>query len=188
MAQQRIFVAFEISEELRSAGREIIRQLSEVADDVRWVKPENMHVTLKFLGEVEDRELHDVCRAVSGAVAGLSGFSLPCRSVGAFPNVKRPATLWMGLDDPHNELRHLHGRIEESTAAIGFAQEHRPYRGHITLGRIRSRRENEPLSRMLTGLADRELADLSVNELVVFSSELERGGPVYTAISRIPLK
>lgn len=188
MAQLRTFVAFEISEELRDAGRDVIRQLSEVADGVRWVKPQNMHVTLKFLGEVEDRELNDVCRAVSGAAAGLSSFSLDCRSVGAFPNTKRPATLWMGLDDPHDQLHHLQGRIEESAAAIGFAQEHRPYRGHITLGRIRTRRENGPLTTMLNEMANREFADFSVNELIVFSSEMERSGPVYTAISRIPLK
>lgn len=188
MSLVRTFIAIEVSQQIRSEGANLIRELSDVAGNARWVQTENIHLTLKFLGEVEDRELHTVCKA-AGAVARTNAqFSIECRSVGAFPSLANPGTIWMGVDDAHQQLGKLHSELEDAMADLGFPAEHRPYQGHLTLGRMRSKRvRNAELSSMIENLADREFGTIAVRELTVFSSELERRGPTYTVLARCPL-
>ena len=186
MALIRTFLAVEISDEVRSKAESLIGTLSGLAEGVRWVRPENLHITLQFLGEVEDRELNDICRRVAQAASQVPAFSCDCRGIGAFPDLRRPSTVWIGVDGPEDMLE-LHRRIEGAMAELGFPRERRPYRPHLTLGRIRRRTGNLALAEMIGGLSDTDFGSFSVNEVVAFSSELERGGPVYTTLARCPL-
>ncbi len=188
MAQVRTFVAIECSEHLRSSCEQAVAKLSDVVDGARWVQPENIHLTLKFLGEVEDRELHAVCQKVGEAAQTVSKFDVACRSVGAFPSVERPSTIWIDVVDSNDHVMELQQKVAESLSDLGFPIERRPFKAHLTIGRTRSRDSGNPeWLKIVERYANREFGLLSVKEVVVFSSELERRAPVYTALARCPL-
>lgn len=184
----RTFVAVEISEGIRSAAAKMIRQLAKCDANVRWVDPEKMHLTLKFLGEVDALEIPDVCRAVEEAVAGVSGFSFDVSGVGAFPKVERPRTIWLGVTSGVEELGQLHKAIENSLHKLGYPPENRRFSPHLTLGRVKhAGPELAELSEVIVSLADQSAGTVAVDEVTVFSSELTREGPVYQPLSHAPL-
>lgn len=184
----RTFVAVEISEAVRSAAGKIIRQLAKCDANVRWVEPENMHLTLKFLGEVGSLELPDVCRAVEEAVAEVPGFTFDVGGVGAFPKVDRPRTIWLGVTSGIEELSELHKAIENTLYKLGYPPENRRFSPHLTLGRVKhAGPELAELSERISSLADQRAGTAAVDEVTVFSSELTREGPVYQPLSHAPL-
>jgi 2'-5' RNA ligase len=188
MARLRTFVAVESTDEIQLAAERLIRQLSSVSQGVRWVAPANIHLTLKFLGDVDEREVYRVCQSVAKAAAADEPFQVLCRGTGAFPSPQRPRTIWMGVDDHQERLAGLQRRIEEELETLGFPGDSRQFHGHLTLGRIRYNRQDvEELSQALQGRADVEFGWLPLDEVVVFASELAAGGPRYTALGRCSL-
>lgn len=188
MHRIRTFVAVDSNSSVQSEAERVIAELQAQDAGVRWMAPENIHLTLKFLGDVDDRELHLVCRRTADVAASTHVFSVGCRSLGAFPSNARPNTIWIGVDDSQNQLRALQSRLETELAEIGFPVERRPFKPHITLGRVSSRRTPHPeLAQIIAVSRESEFGVLQVDELVVYSSELRRGGPVYTVIGRCPL-
>ena len=188
MSLVRTFVAIRCSEKLAQSCGQAIVGLQEVVDGVRWVEPENIHLTLKFLGEVEDRELHAVCRRVAEAAKTHMSFSVVCRGVGAFPSIDRPNTIWIGVEDSDELLAALQRDVEEALIDLGFPAERRPYKPHLTLGRTKSRRNQDVAwEDYVNRNATREIGELSVDQVTVFSSELERRGPLHTPLAHCPL-
>lgn len=188
MALIRTFIAIECSDRLCDACGSAIRELEPVVDGARWVRHENIHLTLKFLGDVEDRELHTVCQQLESVTQGWDVFSVACRGIGAFPNVDKPNTIWIGIEDPDEALVKLQMAVAESFAQLGFPVERRPYKPHITLGRTRTRRFQRPeWQQMVDRYAKHEFGLLKVDNVTVFSSELERRGPTYTPLARYPI-
>lgn len=188
MSLIRTFVAVDCSEKLRVACGKVSQELGEVMDGARWVDAENIHLTLKFLGEVEDRELPAVCNKVKLAIQGLPSFGVTCRSIGAFPNVQKPNTVWVDVLDPHGAICSLQTKIAESLEQLGFPLERRPYKPHLTLGRTKSRQEQSPeWFAAVDRYAEYEFGPLHVGQVVVYSSELERRRPIYTPLARYPL-
>lgn len=188
MSRVRTFIAIEPGEPIQAAGEELAHRFSKSVDGVRWVQKDNIHLTLKFLGDVEDRELHSVCKAAANVAKKVKHFSLAAKSVGAFPSNEKPSTIWIGATDKDQKLNQLHSSLEDALADIGFPVERRPFKGHLTLGRARSSRGGNPaLSELIEQYADHEFGVIAVKELVVFSSELSRTGPTYTTIGRCPL-
>jgi 2'-5' RNA ligase len=184
----RTFVAVEIEEGIRRAAARLVEFLRTASADVTWVAPHKMHLTVKFLGDVAAEKIPEVCQTVARAVAGLEPFDLEIRGVGAFPNAARPRTLWLGTGAGVSQLAVLVERIETVLAELGFAREGRPFHGHLTLGRVRRLGPAlAALTRMLEERADLELGQTPIREVVVFSSQLDRGGPIYEALSRTPL-
>lgn len=185
----RTFVAVEIDDAVREMAAELVRELSSAGGDVKWVAPENMHLTVKFLGEVDSREVHEVCRAVASAAEQVAPFSLEFRGAGAFPNIRRPRTLWLGAGEGSEALAGLAKRVEKALQQIGYPKEGRRFHAHLTLGRVR--RGGAKLARLgelLGQYADFEAGRTDVRKLVVFSSTLQRGGPAYDALARAELK
>ena len=185
MSRLRTFVAIEPSQSVLDAGAQLIREFSQSVDSVRWVRPENIHLTLKFLGEVEDRELHAVCKITAQSAEQFSAFSLQAQAVGAFPSLEKPSTVWIGVEQDQR-LLDLQKHLESGLAELGFPVERRPFRGHLTLGRARSRKSPE-LRELIEAHQSQEFGLLEVKELVVFASELGRQGPTYTVLGRCPL-
>jgi 2'-5' RNA ligase len=147
-----------------------------------------MHLTLKFLGDVAAEKTPQVCDTAAEAVAGLEPFDLEIRGVGAFPNAARPRTIWVGTGSGEAQLAKLAERLEKALTELGFAREDRAFHGHLTLGRVRRpSRALAALTPMLQQRADLALGRTAVREFVVFSSQLERGGPIYEALRRVPL-
>ncbi len=184
----RTFVAVETSEAVRAAAAKLIRKFARCDANVRWVEPENMHLTLKFLGDVDALEIPDVCRAVEQAVAEVPGFSFNVAGAGAFPKIERPRTLWLGVTSGAEELIELNKQIEKGLKTLGYPPDNRRFSPHLTLGRVkRTGPELDELSELITSLADHPVGTTAVDEVTVFSSELTREGPVYQALSHAAL-
>ncbi len=188
MAKLRTFVAIEIPQEVRHRSTQMVHAMAQATDSVRWVDTDNLHVTLKFLGDVEDRDIYSVCRAASNSVVSLEPFSVSCRGIDAFPSRGRPKTVWLGIDDDELKLTNLFARLDVELSNIGYPREPRKYIPHLTLGRIQHGRRNlGDLVAIMESLAERSAGNLPVESLTVFTSELHRSGPVYTVVGRAPL-
>jgi 2'-5' RNA ligase len=185
MSRIRTFVAIEATDEIRSAAERVIRKLAGDSGFVRWVEPHNLHLSLKFLGDVEDRDVYGVCAAIQRVAADHASFHIECCSLGAFPCVQRPRTIWMGVRDEADRLTSLQGSVEDALCELGFPVEARQFQGHLTLGRIRARpRETAQLQDAMQLYSETEFGNLPVDELIVYASELTREGPHYTVLGR----
>jgi 2'-5' RNA ligase len=181
----RSFIAVDLGAEVRAALGRLTRSFDGAGADVRWVRPEGMHATLKFLGGVEAPRLERVRDAVAGAAAGHPVMHMHVRGLGAFPSLRRPRVLWAGLDCPG--LADLAGAIDGAVAAAGFEAEERPFNAHVTLARVRSLRGWEKLSSEVQEHAEDDFGRVDVAAIVVYRSTLQRDGAVYTPLWTIPL-
>jgi 2'-5' RNA ligase len=187
MARIRTFLAVELCDEVRRRSAELIKSLRSDGDDIKWVEPHNLHFTLNFLGDVNDTEVHDVCRVAAEAAARVPLFELECAGLGAFPHVGNPRTIWLGVREGAESMCRLQEALTAGLADLGFPPEHRQYKPHLTLGRSRRDGRTRGLSSRLSELAETEAGRCIVEEVVVFSSVLEPTGPVYHALAHAPL-
>lgn len=187
MSRLRTFIAVELNDDIRARLISLQQLLGRTGADVKWVEPDNLHITLLFLGEVDERALNDVCGAVTEACATVPPFFLSVQRLGSFGNPRRPRTLWTGVREGHEELVGLHDKIEKPLLNLGYRREDRAYTPHITLGRVRSERGVEGLIRALGTQANWLGGEAEVSEVVVMSSELLPEGPVYSILSRAEL-
>ena len=128
----RTFVAVEISGPIRARAAGLIAALQATAADVKWVEPHNLHLTLKFLGEVHQRDIAALCQAVSRGAAEVEPFALEVRGAGAFPTAARPRTVWLGAAEGAEQMVVLHDRVEDVLAELGYRKEHRRFQTHLT--------------------------------------------------------
>jgi len=176
----RVFVGVEIGPAVRRRAAELIAALRGTSANVKWVDPPLLHWTLKFLGEVPQRDAVGVCRAISGAVAGLAPFSLEVRGAGAFPTAARPRTVWLGAADGAEAMIALHDRVDAALEPLGFRREHRRFQPHLTIGRVRG---DGPgileLGQMILQRAEFDAGGMTVQAATVFQSTLLPDGPIY---------
>jgi 2'-5' RNA ligase len=185
MARVRTFIGVAIGESIRKNAVALQQSLAKSGAAVKWVESENLHVTLLFLGEVNERELAALCRTVSAAVASEPPFTLRVGGVGAFPNARRPKTIWVGITEGADELIRLHARIEPLLLELGcYRSEGRAYSPHLTLGRVKAEADGHLLAAELPRYRDWSGGQTVVDEVVLFASELRREGPVYTVLGR----
>lgn len=184
----RTFVAVDVSEETRARAGRLLGELAAADSKVKWVDPRNLHVTLKFLGDVDTRELGEVCAAVAAAVREAPPFDFCVRGCGAFPTTDSPRTIWLGVEDGADELIALHEMLEKGLAGMGFRREQRRFRPHLTLGRVRNNPAGlDELMAILEENRDLVAGVTGVDEVKVYSSELNREGPAYEMLSTATL-
>ncbi len=183
----RTFLALDVSSEVRSKAGQLIRRLSDVRGKISWVRPEQLHLTLKFLGDVDARELPEVCNAVAAVAGDQAPFDFEVKGAGAFPAATRPRTIWLGVTVGVPELRALHLRLDRELGRLGFRSEGRQFQPHLTIGRVRSADGAEELADLLATHADFFAGVCSADELVVYSSDRQPTGPVYEPVSVSPL-
>ena len=184
----RTFVAVEIGAAIRARAGQLIETLAAAGADVKWVEPQNLHLTLQFLGEVAVAEIPQVCAAVGRGTAAIGPFELEVRGAGAFPHPGRPKTIWLGAGSGQQQMIALHDAVEAALGKLGFRKEHRRFEPHLTLGRVRSGGPAvTELGQALRGQADFQAGTCHVAEVVVFSSELQPAGPLYSALGRAAL-
>jgi RNA 2',3'-cyclic 3'-phosphodiesterase len=184
----RVFCAVELPDEVRSRAAERMRRLRAEFPGVRasWEKPEKLHITLKFLGELEPARVEALSNAAARAVAGVEPFELTVDEPGAFPPHGQPRVLWLGILDDSGRLAFMHRALETACAAAGFGRESRAFKPHLTLARLRSPQGARELAAAHRD-APFEPQSFGVSELVVMRSELGPGGSRYTPLSRHPL-
>jgi 2'-5' RNA ligase len=189
MPRTRTFIGVDISEGTRGRAAALQQSLAQTGAEVKWASPEGMHVTLLFLGEVDDRELHVICRAVQEVAAREPAFTLAVSGVGAFPNARRPKILWAGIAQGEDALRRLYDDLETRMLDLGcYRKEERGYTPHLTLGRVKAERDGLALAPELAKRQEWDGGSTTVDEVLVYSSDLTRDGPVYTVIGRGELK
>lgn len=184
----RTFIAVELSDELRRRAADLIEKLQAAQADVKWVAVHNLHITLNFLGDVPESEIVPICQAVAAVSAETAPFELEVVGAGAFPNLHRPRTIWLGAGAGQESLCRLQERIEKALRPLGFKPESRSFSPHLTVGRVRA--PSPALARLtdlLNQYADRRVGQSRIHDVVVFSSQLERGGPIYEALGRCEL-
>jgi len=184
----RTFAAVEINAAIRGAAEDLIQSLSSAGADVKWVEPHNMHLTLKFLGEVPSQQIPRICDSVAKATAKVEPFEFEVRGAGAFPNAARPRTLWLGAGAGEEAMITLHGHVEKALMKLGYRKEHRRFHPHLTIGRVRRGGPGvEQLGQLLSEQAELQAGTITVKHVVIFSSELNRTGPIYQALGRAKL-
>jgi RNA 2',3'-cyclic 3'-phosphodiesterase len=189
MGTIRTFIAIDIAPVIKAAATKQIRELQKFVSDYRWVDVPQMHITLKFLGNVLDREIPDLCRKVEGAVQESPIFDVGFCGLGAFPAPDRPRVLWMGIDDPEGEFSRLSRRLDQALADMGFQPEKRDFKAHLTLGRCQTvPRRSRALEDYFERQRDVEFGHMEVDQVIIYSSFLERQGPTYTPMDTIDLR
>jgi 2'-5' RNA ligase len=181
----RVFCAAELPEHVRARMHRHIQRLREDVPDVAasWSRVENVHLTLKFFGNVEVNRVQAISEAAARTVKEFSAFQIEIGKTGVFPRPSRAQVLWIGVSDPSGKLSALQQRFEEECAAEGFAREDRPYRPHLTIARIR---KPEGARRLADAHLSMQFESIPVTltEVIVFRSELSSKGSKYTPISR----
>jgi 2'-5' RNA ligase len=188
----RTFVAVLLPDNLRNKafefGTSLRRELGDADGKlVKWVDRDNLHVTIKFLGEVTEERLGDVFDRVEAAARQLAPFDLEIGGAGAFPSKRRPSVLWIGSVGGSDALAELASLVEDSLEEIGFAREHKAFHGHVTLGRLRKGSKPLPLAEALAAAELGILGSSRVDSISVMKSELRPGGPIYSVLRRADL-
>ena len=185
----RSFLAFELPVEIREQIRVISKELKKMALPVRWVKVDNIHLTILFLGSVDEDTISDIEEKVNVVVKGFSAFKTKLNAVGAFPHWKRPRVIWIGLNGDIGRLSNLRNELQEELKALGFIPEKRPFRPHLTLGRFKGPIDrDEDMKWILDRYRDINSDLYQLNELILYKSDLKPDGPVYTKMATWPLR
>jgi 2'-5' RNA ligase len=192
MQNIRTFIAVEVGNNVKARAADLIKRLKKSEADVRWVTTENLHITLKFLGDVPNVEVPDICRHVSEAVADFEPFEIEFRGAGAFPDAARPKTVWIGVapGEGFERLSALNDAIEERLKeALGFPKERRRFQPHLTIGRVNSfNAAQDLLGEMIAQQAEFDASLAEIDEVLTFASFLDRTGPTYNVMGRAELK
>ncbi len=187
----RAFIPIELPEEIRKRLDQVISHLQESLADVqvRWVPALNIHLTLKFLGDVSSANYEVLTKILQVEAAEYRPFELSIGSLGAYPNLRRPRVIWVGIEAP-NELHMLQRRIDSETARLGYASEKRRFSPHLTLGRVSRNatpRDIQTISKILSEDEVGFLGVARVEAIHLYRSDLKPGGAVYTRLFTAPL-
>jgi len=187
----RCFIAIDIDEQIRKALANLQDELQGKADikrsDAKWVNPENIHLTLKFLGEIKDEQVVDVCNITKDVASGHESFELHIESVGHFGG-RSAKVLWVGTGQNIDKLLQLQQDLERHLDLAGWPREARKFSGHLTLCRIRNARAGIKLAQLARDYKDFKLGTMPADSVSVYQSQLTPQGPVYTVLGKYELK
>jgi len=187
----RVFIAIDIDEAIRRSLGDLQQELASKAGtkkgDVKWVRPENIHLTLKFLGEIKDEQVVDVCKIVKDVSDKHKKFELDIETVGSFGG-KSARVLWVGVGQGSENLLQLQNDVEQRLASAGWPAEARKFTGHLTLCRIRNFKAGAKLATMTGEYSDFKLGSMPADSVSVYQSQLTPTGPIYTVLGDYKLQ
>lgn len=187
----RTFIAIELPGQIRDFLAHIEERLIATHADVKWVEPKNIHLTLKFLGEIDEKK-HERINLILDEVAGQKpSYKIRISSIGAFPKLDSPRVIWVGVDSGDKETKELAKALEEKIQKIGIPKEDRAFSSHITIGRTRSTKDRDKLVQELNNLGSKfsaENLEFSVNKITLYKSTLTPQGPIYEVLKEASLK
>ncbi len=180
----RSFLAFELPEFVKEELSGLIRSFNRGVSKVRWVKRENMHLTVLFLGNINEETIPAMAEDISDICERFSPFIVRMKGVGCFPNIRNPKVIWVGIDGEIERMAKFYESLVMNLSKYGIKQENRTYRPHLTLGRIKG---NSNIRDRMVGMISkgREITDKEfiLQELVLFKSDLRPQGPIYTKLN-----
>lgn len=188
MAQVRAFISINLAGSLHRTLTEVIEKFSAARASVKWVEPENAHLTLKFLGNVEEERLPEVFDACEQAVKGIGPIDMEVRAVGCFPNKNRPRIVWLGIEKGAERVKELQRRVESELERIGFPKEDREFKTHLTIGRVKGKQGISRLCQLLEEERNIFLGSMRTEKVSVMKSQTLPKGPVYTELRAVALE
>ena len=186
----RTFVAVSLDDEIRLPLAKMLRELApQFGDAVKWVGPQNIHLTVKFLGQVDDAAVPEISKVIRGALRDIPSFSFSVKGVGFFPPKSAPRVLWVGVEKDHAHLETVYDRLNSELARFGVKRERRRFSPHITVGRVRSKSEvsRDVALKLLEPYSMRDYGLQEVTSVELMMSELRSDGPIYTKVASFPL-
>lgn len=186
----RTFIAIELPENVRLSLMQTMDELKPrlPAGSVRWVRPEGIHLTLNFLGEVPDAKIQALLEGLPGVVAQHTVFPIKIEGFGCFPSKRRPRVLWVGVEDPTSTLIRAQLKISAFLGTLGFPRERRPFHPHLTLGRVRQGKgDRTDLTEALAAVNIGQLGNIVVERVSLIKSDLTPRGAMYTLLDAFPL-
>jgi len=192
MEQIRSFIAIELPEDLKEG---LLRLQNEIKLNsqlrVKWVNPNSIHLTLKFLGNVSFGKLNSITQAITEASQNISPFTLEVKELGVFPNIQRVQVVWVGIDGELDNLKLLQQNLENGLSKLGFVRESRPFVPHLTLARVgnqTTKYEQQEFGKLINSIRFEDVYKIGVNSVTLMRSQLTREGAIYSRIHTIPLE
>jgi len=183
----RTFIAIDINDHIRQELTTIQDKLRAANADVKWTEPENLHITIKFLGDTPAERIAEISAVLDTTARAFHSFNLTIGELGAFPNTHAPRIIWAGTTVQTEQTAAIATTIESGLEPLGFKKEERAFTAHITLGRARSPHGKARLSSALTETSLPHGLTLKVSRLTLFQSQLSPQGPIYTSIHKSEL-
>lgn len=182
----RSFIAIDISDEVRKALKEFMDELKQVGENVRWVRVEGIHLTLKFLGNIRPALIPQILKALEKSVAGIGHLRMEVKGTGAFPNSKKPRVFWVGVNEQSGKLNQLASALDKELSNLGFKEEDRSFKPHLTLGRVQGKVAK--VCDIIREMEDKNFGEFEATEVILFRSELKPTGAEYLRLGVVPLK
>jgi 2'-5' RNA ligase len=183
----RSFIAVDIGQDVRTNLGQIQARLKRCGAEVKWVRPEGIHLTLRFLGNISEDEIGLAHQAMVEAAAGRPPFDVEIKGIGTFPEKRRPRVVWTGIEKGKENLTDLFQALEKSLVATGFPNADRPFKAHLTLGRIKSQRNVDKLIKSINSEELQIYGSFAVEKLTLFKSQLHPEGAIYSVLKQAPL-
>ena len=181
----RCFLAVDIPEHIKKNLLQVVHNIKKDLTGVKWVEPYNLHITIKFLGEIEDKKVPGLLEVLEGRLSHSGTFTLKLKNFGFFPDIRRPRVFWVGVEDKEENLKKLWKEIENIIPKFGVSRDNRSFTPHLTLARIKKPIKIKKSS--LDELKEFESSPFNVDTLVFYKSVLTSKGPIYTKIKEIKL-
>lgn len=183
----RTFIAIELGENIKEALSKIQSELKGADADVKWVSPENIHLTLKFLGEVKEEKIPKIIQCLKDVCNSVMSFDIKIENIGAFPSLRSPRVIWAGIEEGKEKLLQLAGLVEDALVKLKFHKKERKFSAHITIGRVRSPKNKAALLQVMEQLQFDPLSQ-TVKSVVLFKSTLTPKGSIYEKLCEEKLK
>ncbi len=187
MKSIRAFIAINLPPPVKELASHIREQFRDCGRTIRWVDPKNVHLTIKFLGDIPKEKIESVGKAIEKAVENIQPFRMEIDGMGTFPNLRHPRVLWMGVKEPSETLVQMETRISSNLATLGFEREKKKFSPHITLGRVRSNEKKALISKLIQSLELPACPEINVKSVELFKSELKPTGAVHSVLGRFDL-
>ena len=191
MEPVRAFIAIQLPKSIKSALSELQERLKRGGyTSIKWVAPDSIHLTIKFLGDIDSGAVPEITEAMSEAIGGITEFQLELTEVGAFPNLRTPRVVWVGIGGDTAKLTTIRDAIERALIPSGFTPEKRAFSPHLTLGRVREKASSDERRRLGEAIATIELAatpSFTVDSINLMRSILTRERALYSCLSSVAL-
>ncbi len=181
----RVFIALPLEEKIEEI-EEILQDMRRI-EGVKWVKKENFHITLRFLGNVEEEKVKDISQCL-GKVLPYPPFYLTLQGIGGFPSIHSPRVIWLGCEEGREKVEEIKKRLDEELLKIDFPLEERTFHPHLTLGRVKRKGKRFPLEEKAKKWGGKRIGPIKMEKLVLFQSILQREGPLYIPLNTFYFK
>lgn len=182
----RSFIAIELPQEIIETIEKLQDRLRRYGLNIRWIRSKNIHLTLKFLGNISEGDVTSITSVLKTIADNMAPFKLMGQGIGTFPGISHPRVVWLGMSGDVELLKKFQLRLEENLETLGFPKEGRPFRAHLTLGRVKGDIDKRILLEVIEQFGNLESDSFTVNSIILFRSDLQPNGPIYTKLAEVP--